>query len=221
MMASVAHDLRTPLTALHGHLEALAGTPDAGAQRSAGAAGGAGAKPQGQPPVAQLFELAALQSTDRCCSASVSAWTTWSPMRCRSSSSRRAPARGHLHGRATGPPRLDGDLHLIERALTNLIDNAVRHAPGDQPVRVSLRRVDQQARSWSKTGVRACRKSCTSGWASACRCATRPSARSGGRRPGPGHRAARRRAARRQPAAAAGAGWRHAAVPGAATGGLG
>ncbi len=27
MMASVAHDLRTPLTALHGHLEALAGPP--------------------------------------------------------------------------------------------------------------------------------------------------------------------------------------------------
>ena len=27
MVASVAHDLRTPLTALHGHLEALVGKP--------------------------------------------------------------------------------------------------------------------------------------------------------------------------------------------------
>jgi signal transduction histidine kinase len=34
---------------------------------------------------------------------------------------------------------------LIERALTNLIDNAVRHAPGNHAVRVSLRREGEQA----------------------------------------------------------------------------
>ncbi len=48
-----------------------------------------------------------------------------------------------------GPPpgrlELDGDLQLIERALTNLIDNALRHAPGTVPVRVSLRREGAQA----------------------------------------------------------------------------
>ena len=32
MVASVAHDLRTPLTALHGHLEALVGKPLGGTE---------------------------------------------------------------------------------------------------------------------------------------------------------------------------------------------
>mgnify|MGYP001149892522 CR=1 FL=1 len=48
-----------------------------------------------------------------------------------------------LCGVPPGRLELDGDLHLIERALTNLIDNAVRHAPG--PVRVSVRREGAQA----------------------------------------------------------------------------
>ena len=50
-----------------------------------------------------------------------------------------------LAGTSPGPLALDGDLQLIERALTNLIDNAMRHAPGPQPVRVSLRREGGQA----------------------------------------------------------------------------
>jgi signal transduction histidine kinase len=33
-----------------------------------------------------------------------------------------------------------GDLHLIERALTNLIDNALRHTTGEDKVRVSVQR---------------------------------------------------------------------------------
>jgi signal transduction histidine kinase len=45
-----------------------------------------------------------------------------------------------LQGVPPGRLELDGDLQLIERALTNLIDNAVRHAPAQHPVRVSLRR---------------------------------------------------------------------------------
>lgn len=45
-----------------------------------------------------------------------------------------------LDGTPPGSIELDGDLHLIERALTNLIDNAMRHAPGAEPVRVSLQR---------------------------------------------------------------------------------
>ena len=36
-------------------------------------------------------------------------------------------------------------LQLIERAPTNVIDHAVRHAPGAGPVRVSLRREGLQA----------------------------------------------------------------------------
>ena len=43
-----------------------------------------------------------------------------------------------LSGPPPGRVELDGDLQLIERALTNLIDNALRHARSDEPVRVSL-----------------------------------------------------------------------------------
>ena len=43
---------------------------------------------------------------------------------------------------------MHGDLQLIERALTNLIDNALRHAPGVAPVRVSLQRAGGEARIW-------------------------------------------------------------------------
>jgi signal transduction histidine kinase len=50
-----------------------------------------------------------------------------------------------LQGVPPGRLELDGDLQLIERALTNLIDNAVRHAPGSSPVRVSVRRTGAQA----------------------------------------------------------------------------
>ena len=49
-----------------------------------------------------------------------------------------------LAGVAPGRIELDGDLQLIERALTNLIDNALRHAPGTPPVRVSVQRAGRE-----------------------------------------------------------------------------
>ena len=175
MMASVAHDLRTPLTALHGHLEALA------AQAGQAAAGPPGSTAPGsaapgttlpgttlpdttlpdtitQPGSArllqaalaqsnkvrrlsqQLFELAALQSDhqvlhrerfnlDELVTDAVQKFAL-------------GPQQPTvtLAGAPPGPLALDGDLQLIERALSNLIDNALRHAPGSSPVRVSLRR---------------------------------------------------------------------------------
>ena len=165
MMASVAHDLRTPLTALHGHLEALAaqaGPAAAGAPGST-APGSAAAGTITQPGSArlldaalaqsnkvrrlsqQLFELAALQSDhqvlhrerfnlDELVTDAVQKFAL-------------GPQQPTvtLAGAPPGPLALDGDLQLIERALTNLIDNAMRHAPGPQPVRVSLRREGGQA----------------------------------------------------------------------------
>jgi signal transduction histidine kinase len=43
-----------------------------------------------------------------------------------------------LAGPAPGSVEVVGDLQLIERALTNLIDNALRHAPSAEPVRVRV-----------------------------------------------------------------------------------
>jgi signal transduction histidine kinase len=143
MMASVAHDLRTPLTALHGHLEALAqGSLQADVAPARGTvlqAALAQSRKVGRLSQ-QLFELAALQSGDP-----VLQRERFALEEVVSDAVQKFEV-GHdvppvtLQGVPPGRLELDGDLQLIERALTNLIDNAVRHAPTQQPVRVSLRR---------------------------------------------------------------------------------
>ena len=146
MLASVAHDLRTPLTALHGHLEALAGETARDAERRAAVLQAALAQSRKVSRLSQqLFELAALQSTEqvlhreRFCLDEV----VTDAVQKFELSDVHPPVT--LHGVPPGRLELDGDLQLIERALTNLIDNAVRHAPGSQAVRVSLRREGTQA----------------------------------------------------------------------------
>jgi signal transduction histidine kinase len=146
MMASVAHDLRTPLTALHGHLEALAGETAPDAVRRAAVLQAALAQSRKVSRLSQqLFELAALQSTEQVLHRerfSLDEVVTDAVQKFELSD---AQPSVKLHGVPPGRLELDGDLQLIERALTNLIDNAVRHAPGSHPVRVSLRREGRQA----------------------------------------------------------------------------
>jgi signal transduction histidine kinase len=156
-MAGVAHDLRTPLTALHGHLEAMAGpgfAPNVSADKedsrhrliNAALAQSNKVRRLSQ----QLFELATLQSSDEVLhrerfnldelvSDAVQKYEPHQPQR-------DASAVVTLSGQSPGRMELNGDLHLIERALTNLIDNALRHAPSAAPVRVSLSRDGLQAR---------------------------------------------------------------------------
>ena len=146
MMASVAHDLRTPLTALHGHLEALAGETAPDAARRAAVLQAALAQSRKVSRLSQqLFELAALQSTEQVLHRerfSLDEVVTDAVQKFELSDVQ-PPVL--LHGVPPGRLELNGDLQLIERALTNLIDNAVRHAPGSLPVRVSLRREGGQA----------------------------------------------------------------------------
>jgi signal transduction histidine kinase len=140
VVANVAHDLRTPLTALHGHLEALerlgSGTPPEVSRRHLGIALAQSNKVRRLSQ--QLFELASLQSSQQVLQVE--------PFRLdelltdavqKFSYSADAPAVA-LGGPPPGPVELRGDLHLIERALSNLIDNALRHAPSEQPIQVSL-----------------------------------------------------------------------------------
>ena len=148
MMASVAHDLRTPLTALHGHLEALSSPLAPPAQPADPRRILAAALAQSNKVrrlSQQLFELAALQSDhqvlhrerfnlDELVADAVQKFALGAQ-----------PPPVQLAGPPPGRLELDGDLHLIERALSNLIDNALRHAPGRTPVRVSLRRQGRQA----------------------------------------------------------------------------
>lgn len=140
VMANVAHDLRTPLTALHGHLEALNDdTLGADPQRRHQLLGAALSQSDKVRRLSQqLFELATLQSTDdlpqreyfrldELVADTVQKFHPGVPQR---------PVA--LVGPAPTAVVLEGDLHLIERALSNLIDNAVRHGPGAAPVQVSL-----------------------------------------------------------------------------------
>ena len=147
MMASVAHDLRTPLTALHGHLEALASERFApGVDRARLFDSALAQSNKVRRLSQQLFELASLQSADfvlhrerffldELVADTVQKFELAAPS---------APVV--LHGPAPGRVELDGDMQLIERALTNLIDNAIRHAPDAGQVRVVLDRTGAEAR---------------------------------------------------------------------------
>lgn len=164
MMAGLAHDLRTPLTALHGHIEALIGhpsPPDAvpSNEEAAASAPQAGRRDRVlQAALAQsdkvrrlsqqLFELAALQSTreiaqrerfrlDELVTDTVQKFELVDAM---------PPVT--LGGAAPGLLEVDGDLQLIERALTNLIDNAVKHSGGRSAVRVSVSQDAGHAQVW-------------------------------------------------------------------------
>ncbi|MBP6775630.1 MAG: HAMP domain-containing histidine kinase [Piscinibacter sp.] len=139
VMAGVAHDLRTPLTALHGHLEALA-QPDAASARHAQAALAQSDKVRRLTQ--QLFELATLQTTGQVLQRErfrldelvVDIVQKFEP-----------GAAVSIAGPDPGQVECDGDLQLIERALTNLIDNSLRHAMSPEPVRVQLLRLGREA----------------------------------------------------------------------------
>ncbi|MBI3157128.1 MAG: HAMP domain-containing histidine kinase [Burkholderiales bacterium] len=143
MMASVAHDLRTPLTALHGHLEALAGGANDGERRARVLQAALSQSRKVSRLSQQLFELAALQSSSQVLHRErfrLDELVTDAVQKFELADDSPSVT---LSGAPPGRLELDGDLHLIERALTNLIDNAVRHAPG--PVHVSVRREGSQA----------------------------------------------------------------------------
>ncbi|MEO7335527.1 MAG: HAMP domain-containing sensor histidine kinase, partial [Caldimonas sp.] len=137
----VAHDLRTPLTALHGHLEALAGdtVPDATQRRRVLQAALAQSGKVSRLSQ-QLFEIAALHSTSQVLHRERFRLDELVTDAVQKFELTDAAAAVTLDGVPPGRLELDGDLQLIERALTNLIDNAVRHAAGPSPVRVSVRR---------------------------------------------------------------------------------
>lgn len=143
LFANISHDLRTPLTSLHGYLETLrmkADALDADARRryldvALGQSRKVGRLAQ------ELFELARLE------------YGVVQPDRERFALADlvqdvfqkfelAAQARGQrlVADIAPGLPVVHADLGMIERVLTNLLDNAVRHTPAGGAITVRLQR---------------------------------------------------------------------------------
>jgi len=141
LVTNVSHDLRTPLAALRGSLETLALKGNALGARERGAflaAAQAQSERLGRL-IDQLFELSLLDGEA----------TPWQaedfPLAELVSDTvekdrQRAEAKGvriELEVPAS-LPFVRGNLGLIERTLSNLLDNALRHTPAGGEVRVSL-----------------------------------------------------------------------------------
>ena len=150
VMANVAHDLRTPLTALHGHLEALSAPAAADdVERHHKLIATALAQSDKVRRLSQqLFELATLQSLDHVLQREHFRYDELVVDTVQKFEFGAPPPGVALAGSPPGAIDFEGDLHLIERALTNLIDNAVRHAPCGEPVRVSLQCEAAQVTVW-------------------------------------------------------------------------
>lgn len=140
IIANVAHDLRTPLTALHGYLETLSRDdpilPAGERRRYFGAALAQSDKVRRLSQ--QLFELARLQSASEVMQRDHFRLDELVHDTVQKFELSAQPPPVTLSGPPPGQVEMEGDLQLIDRALTNLIDNAVRHGPGARPVRVSL-----------------------------------------------------------------------------------
>ncbi len=146
MMAGVAHDLRTPLTALHGHLEAMKQLDDAPPGiHDRLLAGALGQSDRVRRLSQQLFELVSLQAVDQVLHRERFCLDELVADAVQKFELTGQPAPVLLAGPPPGRLELDADLQLIERALTNLIHNAIRHAPGSTPVRVTVRRTANEA----------------------------------------------------------------------------
>ncbi|MDN8092967.1 HAMP domain-containing sensor histidine kinase [Burkholderia multivorans] len=141
LIANISHDLRTPLTSLHGYLETLSlkadtlGEPDRRRYLSIALAQSAKVGRLAQA----LFELARLESggvqPEREAFSIVDlVQDVFQKFELT------AQARGiALHARIPSRvPAVSADVAMIERVLTNLIDNALRHTPAHGDVEVAV-----------------------------------------------------------------------------------
>ncbi|NYT38995.1 HAMP domain-containing histidine kinase [Allopusillimonas soli] len=144
LMASISHDLRTPLTSLHGYLETLRikdhmlGTQERHRYLDIAIAQSAKVGHLAQ----ELFELARLESglvrpeLEIFSLAELAQDVT-------QKYALAAQARGQAMSVDMTPlPPVRADLAMVERVLTNLLDNAIRHNPSGTRIQLRLRAVD-------------------------------------------------------------------------------
>ena len=142
LVANISHDLRTPLSSLHGYLETLS-LKDAtlSAEERQRYLGIALAQSQKVGRLAQaLFELARLEHGGVVLD--VQAFSLPDLLQDvfqkfeLAAEARRQTLSAEISPRL---PAVRADLGLIERVLTNLLDNAIRHTPEGGRITVSLR----------------------------------------------------------------------------------
>ncbi len=145
LVANISHDLRTPLSSLHGYLETLA-LKDAtlGADERQRYLSIALAQSNKVGRLAQaLFELARLEHGGvvlelQAFSLPDLVQDVFQKFELAAQSRRQS-----LHADIpAGLPPVQADLGLIERVLTNLLDNAIRHTPEGGRITVTLRAGD-------------------------------------------------------------------------------
>jgi signal transduction histidine kinase len=144
MVANVSHDLRTPLTSLHGFLETLAhkrGLSEAERERYLATALAQSGKVA--ELAHELFELARIEHDAATLEREPFSIGDLAHDVVQELGLLAAAKRQRLA--ADVPPNLPhvvGSLRLIDRALTNLIGNAIQHTPEDGEIVVALRETD-------------------------------------------------------------------------------
>ena len=145
LIANISHDLRTPLTSLHGYLETLSLKSDTlGETERKRYLAIALAQSVKVGRLAQaLFELARLEHGN--VQLALEPFSLMDLVQDVFQKFELPAEARHIQLHAVIPPRLPNvcaDLGMIERVLTNLLDNAIRHTPEGGSVEIDLAHKD-------------------------------------------------------------------------------
>ncbi|TAL91631.1 MAG: HAMP domain-containing histidine kinase [Candidimonas sp.] len=141
MVANISHDLRTPLTSLHGYLETLLVKADTlnETERHRYLEVALGQSRKVGRLAQELFELARLESG--LVQPNIENFSLADLVQDIFQKFELAAEARQLHLVADMPhplPTINADLGMIERVLTNLLDNAIRHSPPHGEIKVGL-----------------------------------------------------------------------------------
>ena len=142
--SDVAHDLRTPLTRLHHRLDEALASDDRTVQRTAIEAASADARELLDifAALLRIAEVEGMHARTQFRAVDLSLVATELADAYRPA----MEATGHMLETAIAPATIEGDRRLLQRMVTNLLDNAVMHTPAGTQVTIKLEQVGQRVR---------------------------------------------------------------------------